>query len=58
MPTADPDSQNLVAGDEWRIVGTVFDRKGKPFNLTDASIGWALLDQSGASVITQMRPPR
>lgn len=51
MPTPDPDSQSLIAGKEWHIEGAVLDREGKPLNLTDASIGWALLDQSDAPVV-------
>lgn len=52
MPTPDPDSQSLIAGKEWDIEGAVLDREGKPLDLTDASIGWALLDQSGAPVVS------
>jgi len=36
------DSDNLAAGEEWCIVGTLLDRDGTPLDLTD------LLDQSGA----------
>jgi len=48
MPTADSDK--LFAGEEWWIVGTLLDREGSPLDLTDASIEWTLLDESGASV--------
>ena len=55
MPTADPGNHNLVAGEEWRIVGTLLDREGNPLDLTDAVIGWALLDQGGALVRANAR---
>ena len=47
MPTTDHDT-NFVAGDDWRIGGTLLDRDGNPLDLTNASIAWTLLDPSGA----------
>ena len=40
MPTTDPDNTNFVAGDDWRIGGTLLDRDGNPLDLTNASITW------------------
>lgn len=50
MSTQDPDNHSLIAGEQWRIEGTLLDREGNPLNLTDASIIWTLLDESGAPV--------
>jgi hypothetical protein len=52
MPTTDSDNLKFVPGEAWRIVATLLDREGKPLDLTDASIGWTLLDQRGALVST------
>ena len=62
MPTSDQDDTNFVAGDDWRIGGTLLDRDGNPLDLTNASIAWTLLDPSGAAVkanaiITVLDPP-
>jgi hypothetical protein len=50
MPTTDPGNSTLVAGDDWRIVGELFDRDGNTLDLTNASIAWTLLDPSGAPI--------
>ena len=62
MPTTDHDDANLVAGDDWHIVGTLLDKDGNPLDLTNASIAWTLLDWSGApveanTVISVLDPP-
>jgi hypothetical protein len=62
MPTTDDDEADFVAGDDWDIDGTLFDRDGNPLDLTNASIAWTLLDPSGAPVkanatITVLDPP-
>lgn len=62
MPTTPHGDVELVAGDEWRMVGTLLDRGGNPLDLTNASIAWTLLDPSGApvrarAVITVLDPP-
>jgi len=62
MPTSDQDDTNFVAGDDWRIDGTLLDRDGNPLDLTNASIAWTLLDPSGApvkakAIITVLDPP-
>jgi hypothetical protein len=62
MPTTDHDDTNFVAGDDWRIGGTLLDRDGNPLDLTNASIAWTLLDPSGApvkanAIITVLDPP-
>jgi hypothetical protein len=62
MPTTDDDDAHFVAGDDWHIDGTLLDRDGNPFDLTNASIAWTLLDPSGAPVkanatITVLDPP-
>jgi hypothetical protein len=44
------DSDKLLAGEDWCIVGTLLNRDGNPPDLTDALIEWTLLDQSGAPV--------
>ncbi len=62
MPTTGHDDAKLVAGQDWRIVGELLDRDGKPLDLTNASITWLLLDPSGvpveaSAIITVLEPP-
>jgi hypothetical protein len=62
MSTTDHDDTDFVAGDDWRIGGTLLDRDGNPLDLTNTSIAWTLLDPSGApvnanAIITVLDPP-
>ena len=52
MTIPDPDNNSLIAGEQWRIEGTLLDKEGNRLNLTGASIIWTLLDESGAPVTT------
>lgn len=52
MTIPDPDNNSLIAGEQWRIEGTLLDKEGNRLNLTGASIIWTLLDESGAPITT------
>ena len=34
------DDVHLYAGDDWTILGTLFDEQGNPLDLTNATITW------------------
>ena len=40
------DDVHLYAGDDWTILGTLFD-EGNPLDLTNATITWVLIDADG-----------
>ena len=46
MPDYHDDVQ-LYAGDDWTILGTLFDEQGNPLDLTNATFTWVLIDADG-----------
>ena len=50
MPSHHPDIE-LVAGDDWSIVGTVLDDSGNPLDLTGSTLVWTFIDPDGETMV-------